>query len=404
MSDRLADAARELATQLATTAPLWCPPCFYDDPAWVVTHPATAAALLALDDEALTSLETDPALLERWCIHHAPALLSLFRAAEACLDSKDPPTPLHLPEVLGRDVPGRKWQQTLAFAAACGIPRGPVVDWCCGKAHLGRLLARLHHVSVTGIERNAALCEAGRQLALRDHLPVHWHVADVLKTTATHEILPTHAHAVALHACGDLHLALIQQVIHTDATALDLAPCCYHLTRETHWHPKSRWLAQHTPTALRITRTDLRLAVQETVTANKRITVQREKMAGWRLGFDALQRELRGANEALPSPSQSARVLAEGFSAFCRTLAAHHQLSIPNGIDDDHYEMLGHARQQRVRRLQLLRHACRRPLEILLVTDRALWLAEYGYDVRLRTFCNRQLTPRNLLLQARKAA
>jgi hypothetical protein len=45
----------------------------------------------------------------------------------------------------------------------------------------------------------------------------------------------------------------------------------------------------------------------------------------------------------------------------------------------------------------------RRPLELWLNLDRALFLAEQGYFVRLGTFCDTSLTPRNLLLLAERA-
>ena len=50
--------------------------------------------------------------------------------------------------------------------------------------------------------------------------------------------------------------------------------------------------------------------------------------------------------------------------------------------------------------LELVRHLFRRPLELWLVLDYAVFLEEQGYRVRLGTFCDRQLTPRNLMLDA----
>lgn len=397
-------AARELAEQLASTAPLWRPACFYDDPPWRVDHPELAAALLALDDGELSTLEANTERLAHWLAGYLPAVAALACAAHDCLDDTPLPAPLTLPETRGRDVPGRKWQQTLAFAAACGTPQGPLVDWCCGKAHLGRLLARVHAVPVTGIERNPALCVAGRELAARDRLDVQWVEADALRVTARAAHLAPQAHAVALHACGDLHLALLRTAAAAGVVALDIAPCCYHLGAAARWQPLHAPLAATSLAALALTREDLRLAVQETVTANARVVAQSRRLAGWRLGFDRLQRELRGVDAALPAPSRPARVLAAGFAAFCADLANHHQLPLPAGIDYAAFEQAGLARQARYRRLQLLRHGCRRPLEVLLAADRALWLADQGYAVQLAPFCPRQLTPRNLLLQARRRA
>ena len=55
-----------------------------------------------------------------------------------------------------------------------------------------------------------------------------------------------------------------------------------------------------------------------------------------------------------------------------------------------------------MRNLELLRGLFRRPLEVWLLLDRALYLQEQGYRVRLGQFCPAQLTPRNLLLLAER--
>ena len=55
-----------------------------------------------------------------------------------------------------------------------------------------------------------------------------------------------------------------------------------------------------------------------------------------------------------------------------------------------------------MRNLERLRNLFRRPLELWLVLDRALFLEEQGYSVRLGTFCDYPLTPRNLLLLAER--
>ena len=391
-------AARELAALLGEVAPLWRPAPFHDDPAWVAADPDLAAGLLALDDARVAALEDDPGALTRHIASLLPAAADAAALADACLDDA-PATPVTLPETAGRDVPGRKWQQALHFAALCapGAASG-YVDWCCGKAHLGRLLARLHGLPVTGIEHDGALCATGRRLAARASLPVSFRQADALAADAA-SALTTDRCAVALHACGDLHVSLLRAGTAAGVAGLVVAPCCYHLTAQAQWRPLSRTLADVAPD---LTRDDLRLAVQETVTASARVARQSATLAAWRLGFDALQRELRGVDAYLPSPSRPARVLAAGFPAFCADLATHHALVLPAGIDFAAWAARGQARLARVRRLELLRHAFRRPLEVMLAADRALFLREAGYGTQLVAFCPRTLTPRNLALVARR--
>ena len=54
-------------------------------------------------------------------------------------------------------------------------------------------------------------------------------------------------------------------------------------------------------------------------------------------------------------------------------------------------------------RFSIVRHAFRRAIEVWLVLDLACYLEERGYAVALGSFCERHLTPRNLLISARLA-
>jgi hypothetical protein len=121
---------------------------------------------------------------------------------------------------------------------------------------------------------------------------------------------------------------------------------------------------------------------------------------GWRLAFDSWQRQARGDDAYLPTPSRPYSVLRGGFTAFIADLCRHHQIPPPARADEAYWLTRGQQRWQQVQRLQLLRHLFRRALELWLVCDRALYLREQHYDVTLATFCPRAWTPRNLILHA----
>ena len=67
-----------------------------------------------------------------------------------------------------------------------------------------------------------------------------------------------------------------------------------------------------------------------------------------------------------------------------------------------HWEQTGWQRRDQVMRLSVLRHAFRRALEVWLVLDLAVHLESQGYRVDVGQFCERALTPRNLLISARR--
>ncbi|MCA1791810.1 MAG: SAM-dependent methyltransferase, partial [Thioalkalivibrio sp.] len=304
------------------------------------------------------------------------------------------------PERWGHHVGGRKWRQIVAFAARVQVASGQsVVEWCAGKGHLARTLAHSHGTPVTALESDARFCREGQVLAERQGVSLHLHEQDVLAPDVLRWLHPS-AHVVALHACGDLHLRLLDLAAQTGC-AISLVPCCYHRTVHERYQPLSqtgRELAvRH---ALVLTRQDLALAVQETVTAPFHMQRQRRRAKAWRLGFDLLQRELRGVDAYLPVPRLRYGALPADYQGFCRWAAAEKRLALPSGIDWKTGECTGWARLEEVERLEQVRHLFRRPLEVWLALDRARLLDEAGMRVDLGSFCDRAVTPRNLLLRA----
>ena len=342
--------------------------------------------------QIIGDLRSDAAALARWLpIQQLKELIDLPRIAAVAA----PP-----PERLGHRVGGRKWRQILAFAPRVHLASGQsVVEWCAGKGHLARTLAQSHGTPVTGLESDARLCREGQVLAEHQGVSLHLREQDVLAPDVLRWLHPA-IHVVALHACGDLHLRLLDLATQTGC-AISLAPCCYHRTVHERYQPLSqtgRELAvRH---ALVLTRQDLALAVQETVTAPFHTQRQRRRAKAWRLGFDLLQRELRGVDAYLPVPRLRYGDLPAEYQGFCRWAAAEKRLALPAGIDWRTGERAGWARLEEVERLEQVRHLFRRPLEVWLALDRARLLDEAGMRVDLGSFCDRAVTPRNLLLRA----
>ena len=296
---------------------------------------------------------------------------------------------------LNVDVPGRKWQQIEAFGAALQFAQTPRhwLDWCAGKGHLGR---RLLHTGqqLTCLEYDPALIAAGQALSDHHGLPVTHRLQDVMADVA---LDPEHT-PVALHACGDLHVRLLQLASAAGCKQLAVAPCCYNRIHADAYQPLSEAGRAST---LQLSVDDLGLPLSETVTAGKRVRLQRDTSMARRLGFDQLQRQLRHCDEYLPTPSLSVGWLDKPFADYCQALASLKGLS--TGEQDwTALEAHGWQRLAEVRNLELLRGLFRRSLELWLVLDRALFLAERGYRVEVGSFCETALTPRNLMVLAER--
>lgn len=368
------------------------------EPGWVADYPELAGWLLQLDETQCEHLDDHPQELavqvQTW-LPGAANYGALTQIPDLQPDSGTVAR-VTLAERDAVDMPGRKRLQAGALCAALLPITAPALDWCCGKGHLARTLARAAGQSVTGFEWNPALVNDGNRLARRFGDPVSLRHQDVMEKNLT---WPVGAHGLALHACGDLHRKLIREVIRHRSPRLSLSPCCYHLTDQASYVPLSERARQQAGNLV-LSPDTIRLAVQETVTAPVRVRIQTRLAQQWRLGFDGLQRELRGVDSYLPLPPHPGRLMNGDFEGFCRWAAERKSLTLPAQVDWARWEEYGAMRLHRVRRYELLRHLFRRPLELWLALDYALVLEEAGYRVRVGTFCDRALTPRNLLVDA----
>lgn len=297
------------------------------------------------------------------------------------------------------NVPGRKWQQIEAFARhlAFRAPSRHWLDWCSGKGHLGR---RLLHPGqrLTCLEYDTALVAAGEALSAHHHLPVQ-HIHQDVMAPGSAEHLDADTSVVALHACGDLHVRLLRLASQQHCPQLAVAPCCYNRIATAQYQALS---TAARASALHLSLDDLGLPLSETVTAGARVRRQRDTSMARRLGFDLLQRQQRQTDQYLPTPSLPVAWLAKPFEQYCRDLAALKQLDLHGDIDWAALESAGWNRLAQVRNLERLRNLFRRPLELWLALDRALFLTEQGYDVLLGVFCDYALTPRNLMILAER--
>lgn len=388
-----AERQRRLDGVLTEFRPWWQPQPFRDPrPAWVEAAPALAADLLALDDDSAEDLNRDGDAALAYVGRHLPEAAAVAALAEV---APAPRAPLPDP---GRfwdwAIPGRKRTQITAFAAAARRSGRPLVDWCGGKGHLGRLLALHWQLPATCLELDGNLCAEGEALARRAGVDQRFVAADALRSA---DFLRAGEHVVALHACGNLHRHALVAGIEQGVAAFDIAPCCYHRGVVKTYRPLS------TASSLLLSYDDLRLAVTETVTASPRLTRERDRGMAWKLGFDAWRRHVAG-DAYRPFKSVPAAWLRLSFGDCCRRLAEREGLPSPGPVDTAALEAMGWRRRGEVIRLSIVRHAFRRPLEIWLAGDLACHLESRGYEVALRTFCARETTPRNLLLSARRVA
>jgi hypothetical protein len=392
-TDRLA----ALGAALTTWRPLWSTrPWRTLRVPWEDDHPELAAWLRALPAERVFALE-----------HRAGPADALPGAYGALVRELAPlsavaplPTAPHAPDVEAalvrmRDRKAAQVRALVAVAAPALAPADRVVEWCAGRGHLGRTLARALDRPGLLLERDPSLCAPPADLP--EDPRVHHVTVDVVASGRDH--LRDTDGVVALHACGSLTDRLLDDAADAGVRALVAAPCCYHrllpaVAGGDVWRPRSD-LGQASGLALE--HDDLRVLTREATCAGARRTRLRGRELIARAAWDLWRREVTGvdAHHALPPMIRST------FDAPLRELLP--RLAAERGLRDpwpafDALEAQARRRVLEVRALDLPRLAARRALELWVNLDRLRLMAERGHRARLGTFCDPQATPRNLAL------
>lgn len=383
---------------LTEYADIWrTSPFVSSHPSWCHRYPELADWLLALSDSEVDLLQGDDHLLCQQVAPYFPVAKDIYSLIQIPFSKQV--NSFERSYAWQRDVPGKKADQIEAFAAATIDVVDPLLEWCSGKLHLGRYLAERFNVSVLGLDINNRLVTHANQLAQRMSIDARAVQCDVL-TNEARQNLTKQQHAIALHACGGLHASLLQGCVEKQVKRITLSPCCYHRFNQTNdYKPLSQAAKQ---SALVLDNDALRSAVRQSNKASERTRANRKKLQSWRLGFDCLQREVRGVDEYMTVPPLSDQLLQGNFTDFCHYVADIKGLDLPHGIEFDEYEKRGGRRFFEYSRFDLLRMAFRRALECWLVLDRMLYLEEQGYTCSLSQFCLPSLTPRNLFIDAVK--
>lgn len=309
---------------------------------------------------------------------------------------------------LTNGIQGRKLAQINGFIAefskhaSCHTAENTpyqVIEWCAGKGHLGRILSVHQQVPVLSVEWQASLCEQGQALAFQHAVAQEFLHANVMHLPQNW--LPNNSAIVALHACGDLHRQLLIQASSQGKRELFVAPCCYHLQQAEYYQPFSQ---QAEFSELHLSRTQLKLAVQEQVTGGKRVAKLRDIEQLWRLVFELYRAQITGIAAYRSLPSVPKHWFSGELSAFIRWACEQQALPVPADVAINALLPEAHERLALIRSIDSVRQLFRRPLELWLLLDRALFLQEHNYAVHLQQFCAHHESPRNTLIIAKRNA
>ena len=212
--------------------------------------------------------------------------------------------------------------------------------------------------------------------------------------------LPEDALFFALHACGDLNTRMLENISLYKARALALSPCCYHSVSSSFYQPLS-FLGKKMN--LKLDKNALKLAMLQENPGRPQQLRDRRRSMEWRLAFDLIRQDCLGESDYLAFPSFPRNFLKLTFSEFCQRILDRHEF--PFHLPDKNlnsYLPLAKEKLRVIRGLGLVLNIFRRPLELWLVLDRAIFLKEVGMNCQVGQFCSFWDSPRNILLFAER--
>jgi SAM-dependent methyltransferase len=359
--------------------------------------------LLALSDADLRRAEETGLLGVLRARHDAPPSL-LILAEEVDVATRLPRVlvdSMALPKASLRGVSSRKQEQLASLLAALSplaLHAERLVDVGAGSGHLSRLAAELFRRPTVGVDRDTQRSQAASAWAAqraRDvgGLELEFVVADACRdpwSFAPSDLL------IGLHACGELGDRLVTAAAGARAD-LTLVSCCLQKIRAPERRGSSLAAASFALRRAALGLTNLSTGADGVETSLE------ESLRAREVRF-ALRRLLR-ARGVILAPGEEMRGInrrraRDGLAELAQRAFAARSLPAPTAAELSEHEREAARGYAIVRRLSLPRNLLARLVELCVVLDRAATLEERGYAVRVATFCERRVTPRNLALFA----
>lgn len=283
---------------------------------------------------------------------------------------------------------------------ALGIERA--VDIGGGVGHLARTLVNALELPMVTIDRDAALQTMGRSLLQKLKLPTLplQFIQGEMQTVAQEDLDAYFEGAclsIGLHTCGPLawtHLKKSQ----ASRAVLNFG-CCYDRMDVGRDCQQSAWAQKHT---LPLTSFALFLATRGRRRSLQELAMQ-EQVNTYRLALHLFMLE-EGLVDGFKAVGDASRATyGLGFVAYAAD--RFHFLELDFSLYQERAKLfinrtdvLRSMREFFV--INVVRNVFARPLEVLLLLDRVLWMEEQGHAVELRQFFDHSISPRNLGLFA----
>lgn len=281
-----------------------------------------------------------------------------------------------------------------------------VVDIGGGIGLLAQTLSNQFQLNVCSVDMDPILQETGRERNRKNakspnHL-VQYHNFKVEENGEFEKLLTPDSLSVGLHTCGSLALDIIRSHVKNRVRGLINFGCCYHKLDNVPGFQNLSSFAQEEG-QIWLSKFALTLSCRAHKKLSEKDYDLKQKVKFYRYAFHILLHEKYGIHEEIFLGNSHARLYKESFG----TYALEQFSRIPVALKHTKEELEDFSNDPELSLLikkmiaaGTIRNALGRVLELYLLLDRAIYLEEQGYKVKLQTFFDEELSPRNIGIMA----
>lgn len=285
-----------------------------------------------------------------------------------------------------------------AVAQKLNIPG--IIDIGGGIGLLAQSLHNHFSLKVTSIDMNPTLQETGKKRYGEEK--VEYKNLKVEPNSEFSNLLSTKTMPVGLHTCGRLALDIIRESSNKKVPALINFGCCYHnLYQAEDLQNISSFAQEHGK--LWMDKFALTLSCRAHNKMPEKEYDLKLKVKFYRYAIHILLHDHYGLKELVTLGNSSPRLYDESFGHYALEQFQRIKLTTKHTLEELNAFFHNPELQILIEQMLmagLIRNALGRVLELYLLLDRAIYLEERGYKVRLEEFFDEELSPRNIGITA----
>jgi hypothetical protein len=284
-----------------------------------------------------------------------------------------------------------------------------------GVGHLARILAHYHSIPAFSIDQNQNFQDSGaKRMERYRKIPAAAKVTFInLKFGEKHpevskRIFSPVSFSLGLHTCGSLAIKLIEENLQYKTLGVLSFGCCYHLINEQDKHNADFYISDYYQKNQfqKINLYGRTLATRSHAENNYANYLKKIKVKSYRYGFHLFMMKHFGRKDLVDIGECHLSIYDRPVSSYIFVKLS--DLKIEHNYQAEYIENFFYSKeiQSELKTMilcNIIRWQMGRVLEVFLLLDRCLKLAEEGQEVQMEQYFEESLSPRNIgILSLRK--